>query len=630
MATIGLGSNIASLKIQRSLSDSSRVLSSTLERLSSGIRINRASDDAAGLSISTALDADVRVFNQGIRNANDGLSALNIADGALESLGLIVTRIQELAEQSANGVYSSKQRQALDLEAQALSDEFTRIIEATEFNERKLLDGSFTEVGIQVGYGTTGRIQFDIGESLQMRYVGDGTYAAALSLNNPTASTVGELEIADINNDGHNDVVLTKYGGDSILNLFLGNGDGTFKNVTQPAYFPSIQFGQLEIYDFNGDGNLDLLRGADGANRNIMISLGNGDGTFKATTTAAVAAANQVSGMEVADFNNDGKFDIAYTTDSGTVFEVALGNGDGSFKAGLTMARPNGTGVSELDIADVDNDGIMDILVSGSLATDRIQVFRGLGNGTFTAGMSWDSNFRSGFSLGDVNGDGNQDLISSGGSPLEVFLGNGNGTFKWRTTYAVNNSPAEPFLYDSNGDGDLDIIIATNTANTFDILFGNGDGSFKAAVSTSAPASNKGFSLGDLNGDGVSDIATAEGNTLNVFIANSHVASGLPTFDILTQLSARSTLTVFKSVEDLIAKERGNIGSVQARLSVALENLRALSDNSIQARSRIIDADIAHETSELVRNQILQQVGTAVLLQANQEPNLALKLLSLS
>ncbi len=100
---ITLGSNIASLQAQRQLFKTEQNLSTVFERLSSGQRINRASDDAAGLAISESLNTDRRVFNQGIRNLNDGLSVLNIADSTVAELSGIVIRIQELAEQAANG-----------------------------------------------------------------------------------------------------------------------------------------------------------------------------------------------------------------------------------------------------------------------------------------------------------------------------------------------------------------------------------------------------------------------------------------------------------------------------------------------------------------------------------------------
>jgi len=187
---ITLGSNIASLTAQRQLDSVSQGLSKTYERLSSGLRINRASDDAAGLAVSTCLNSNVRVFTQGIRNLSDGVSLLNIADGAVAELANIVIRIQELAEQSANGTYNSPQRGALDTEAQALSDEYTRIIQTTTFNNINLFDDSNALTRIQCGYGEAGSIK--IGGTLESELaapqtisttttVGTGSFDAAQS-----------------------------------------------------------------------------------------------------------------------------------------------------------------------------------------------------------------------------------------------------------------------------------------------------------------------------------------------------------------------------------------------------------------------------------------------------------------
>ena len=158
---INLGSNIASLKAQRTLSISSERLARTYEKLSSGQRINRASDDAAGLAIADALTANARIAAVAVRNANDGISTIGIADSALGAVGNVLTRLAELAEQSANGVFSSSQRSALQNEFTALGSEIERIAITTEFNGVKLLSGG-SELTLQVGFnsGSTSQISF--------------------------------------------------------------------------------------------------------------------------------------------------------------------------------------------------------------------------------------------------------------------------------------------------------------------------------------------------------------------------------------------------------------------------------------------------------------------------------------
>jgi flagellin len=149
-----VNTNIQALNAQRNLEGSGRLLAKSLERLSSGLRVNNASDDAAGLAIATRLGAQVRGLNQAIRNANDGVAILQTAEGALQEITSIVTRIKELAVQSANGTNSSTDRASLDAEVQSLVAEVTRIATQTKFGSTAILDGSFSaafQVGVEAG-----------------------------------------------------------------------------------------------------------------------------------------------------------------------------------------------------------------------------------------------------------------------------------------------------------------------------------------------------------------------------------------------------------------------------------------------------------------------------------------------
>lgn len=148
---INIRTNVASLNAQRNLGSTTNRLEGSYRRLSSGLRITRSADDAAGLAIADQLRADGRIAAVAIRNANDGISLISIADGAMDQVALILTRMAELSEQSANGVFSNNQRSALDLEFQALGSEINRIAMTTEFNGLKLISGG-SEVMLQVGF----------------------------------------------------------------------------------------------------------------------------------------------------------------------------------------------------------------------------------------------------------------------------------------------------------------------------------------------------------------------------------------------------------------------------------------------------------------------------------------------
>jgi len=155
---ITIGSNIASLQAQRRLSDASGALGRTYEKLSSGQRINRASDDAAGLAIADDLKAKQRIATVAVRNANDGISTIGIADAALGQIGNVLSRLAELSEQSANGVFSTTQRSALSNEFVALASEVERIASTTEFNGVKLISGG-SSLTLQVGFDSTSTSQ---------------------------------------------------------------------------------------------------------------------------------------------------------------------------------------------------------------------------------------------------------------------------------------------------------------------------------------------------------------------------------------------------------------------------------------------------------------------------------------
>jgi len=178
---ITIGSNIASLQAQRRLATASDALGSTYEKLSSGQRINKASDDAAGLAIADSLRASQRVASVAIRNANDGISTIGIADSALSEIGNVLSRLAELSEQSANGVFSTTQRSALQNEFTALGSEIERIAVTTEFNGVKLLSGN-ASVLLQVGFSSA--------STSQISYTGVQGTLAALGLAGANTSSL--------------------------------------------------------------------------------------------------------------------------------------------------------------------------------------------------------------------------------------------------------------------------------------------------------------------------------------------------------------------------------------------------------------------------------------------------------
>ncbi len=185
---ISIGSNITSLQAQRRLDQTGTNLSQSFNKLSSGYRINRGTDDAAGLAIAESLKAQSRIAGQAIRNTNDGISTIAIADGALGEVANILSRLAELASQAANGTLSTSQRSVVSNEFVALSSEIERISQVTEFNGIKLLSGT-NNVTIQVGTGSTAASQIGYQNQLAtLQGIGLGNSSGALvfSINGAT------------------------------------------------------------------------------------------------------------------------------------------------------------------------------------------------------------------------------------------------------------------------------------------------------------------------------------------------------------------------------------------------------------------------------------------------------------
>lgn len=167
--------NIPSLNAQRILGINNNRLAQSVERISSGIRINKGADDAAGLAISEALRSDIRALRQAIRNSNDGISLINVTEGALNESSGILIRLRELASQAATGTVGSTERQTIQLEFSALRSEIDRISQTTEFNGQKLVDGSLASsvtpnnhILIQVGIDSTSYSRIDLNTEVNL------------------------------------------------------------------------------------------------------------------------------------------------------------------------------------------------------------------------------------------------------------------------------------------------------------------------------------------------------------------------------------------------------------------------------------------------------------------------------
>ena len=187
MSSMVINSNIPSITAQRHLANSRADMEQAMERLSSGKRINSAMDDAAGLTIAHSLDSKVTSLNQAARNANDGVSLINLAEGALDQVSAMLTRMRSLAIQSINGTYSDDDRDNLHLEFQALNDEITRIANNTKFNGVQVIGASAT-ITFQVGHTSSDTISL-LTEKMQSSYLASA--ATDVHLDDTAISAIG-------------------------------------------------------------------------------------------------------------------------------------------------------------------------------------------------------------------------------------------------------------------------------------------------------------------------------------------------------------------------------------------------------------------------------------------------------
>ena len=631
MAAVSLNSNLAALRAKRALNASSAELASNLERLSSGKRINQASDDAAGLAVSSTLNATARVHTQAARNVNDGISFLNVADGATSALKDILFRIRELSTQSSNGTFSNAQRQSIDKESQALQAEYGRILDTTSFNGIRVFGSA--DVVVQAGFGTDAALLVKLAstETVTVKN-GDGTFQGYQSF--VTGSGPVTVGVADFNGDGKSDLV-TADNGNARVSVLLGNGNGTFQ--AKQDFLTGSQPSSVAVGDFNGDGKNDLAT-ADYGNSTMSILLGNGNGTFQAKN--AYVSGVGIGLLVVGDFDGDGKNDLASAEGQDATVSVFLGNGNGTFRARKAFAAYNDGGYS-VAVADVNGDGKSDI-VAVDYTAKQVSILLGNGNGTLHVEQTFDTNrYPTSVAVEDFNADGKSDLVTTddNDNTASVLLGNGNGTFQAKHSLGTGGGPVSVAVSDFNSDGKIDLVTANHDDGTVSMLLGNGNGTFQAMRTLSTQAGTSDVVIADLNGDGVKDLVTANNtsNRTNVLLGNGTTTTTTVTgyglqpitgVSLATQPDALSAQGQIDDYLNSVNKVSRAIGTALSRFQIAAHVASSVADVSQAAEARITDADVADNSARLVRNQILQQAASAVLAQANQQPALALTLLN--
>ena len=268
-----INTNVMSLNAQRNLSSSQGSLATSMQRLSSGLRVNSAKDDAAGLAIAERMNAQVKGMNVAIRNANDGISLAQTAEGALGKIGENLQRMRELAVQSANDTNGASDRTALDTEYQALAAENARVISSTEFNGQKLLTGSGGTAGVfsfQVGAESATDNQISITTTGVASAMGANTQGSAATLG----STAATARTAMDNLDTAIDAITTARSG-------FGAAQNRFESVIS----------NLQVAAENQAASRGRIMDADFAAETANLSRGQ---ILQQAGTAMIAQANQL------------------------------------------------------------------------------------------------------------------------------------------------------------------------------------------------------------------------------------------------------------------------------------------------------------------------------------------------
>ena len=329
----------------------------------------------------------------------------------------------------------------------------------------------------------------------------------------------------------------------ALLCAFAHPSASLAQTFAPPASYPlAFNAFSAAAADFNGDGKLDLVVVGSPANDFLSISLGNGDGTFQAPTTYAVSAPRLVA---TADFNRDGKMDVAIINQglglpASTSVTIFLGNGDGTL--GVPATYTVGGQPVALAVADFNGDGKPDLAV-GSFNDGAVSILLGNGDGTFQPRLVILLASAQSLVSADFNRDGKADLAVAGVSGSVVMLGNGDGTFQPAVAFDAGTNVFGIVAADFNRDGKIDIATGASAGTTFRVSLGNGDGTFQPA--TSFPLTPGTFlAVGDFNGDNVPDVvAGLNASSIAVALGNGDGTFGAPV-TIATAAGSRVPLAV--------------------------------------------------------------------------------------
>lgn len=586
--------NIQALNAYRNLSQTMSSTSKSLEKLSSGLRINKASDDAAGLAISEKMRSQIRGLNMAERNTLDAVSLIQTGEGALNEVHSILQRMRELSVQSANGTLEDQDREAIQDEINQLTKEIDRIADTTQFNQKKLFSGSpegkaFAEaVTSQVNYAGIGIWEGPVSaaptEPASVELVFDNTLSTDPGEIEGKTFVIGgktyEIDIADNGTTGvsSNHIAVN-------LSTWSSAGDDDAMAANINSLMTALK-GAIEAND--SEGNNPIFQEAAQTNANA----GNLTGNLRLTT---------IDNMTPKDAKEIG-------VDTSNLTGVrAVDPADSSTPANTLVAKKDALNASSVPITFSEAPKAGDALVIDNLVIE----FVAAGAPSYTSGTSAqvDVSGKDTFTiLNEIKGILTAAQLDTVNKPVENLANNFDVV---GSTLIVGTTKTKDVSFDGMWveiqDGDfeanqgkelsLKFQIGANSSETLDISIGVMDAG----------------SLGiGLNGDN------------SPTVAGINAVKGL---NVMTPEGASAAIKAYDEAIKRVSAERSKLGSIQNRLEYTTNNLQMANENLTSAESRIRDLDMAEEMTNFTRNNILNQAGQAMLAQANQLPQGILQLL---
>lgn len=600
-----INTNIASINAQRNLALSGQSLNTTMQRLSSGLRVNSAKDDAAGLAIAERMNTQVKGLTVAARNANDGISLAQTAEGALGKVGDMLQRMRELAVQASNATNSDSDRAALQAEVSQLAAEIDRVAKQTNFNGQKILDGSFAGAVFQVGANS--------GDNVTLGALAD-TRASKISLVNYAHNTVS-FDVNDNPTPAIKDYAVEIPAGELKITIGSTPPQEVELELIKPATSSLERLGQVvtAINNKSVDTGVTAYMSRDETTGDYKIELmsakTDAEGKPYGVTFTGFTEATTGIGKPTA-LNNIQAPDALdpFTVPSLTIATIA-----DPTATNAVPTSPNAADITNFRDKYDDYKVLDDV---GALLAELDAAIEDYGtpanaNLTEAEANAWNkiaAKVTALQALGDLS--------------TEISEYNATLPIDSASLLATANIPADPTPAQvSTGITTLQTSLGINLKDP---------GGFDLAnyMEGTAWSTKEGFGQTEALAALEEAIGNAINNGLNITKSDQQVNQrGLDSIDVTTQEGAWVALKKIDSAIDQINASRATLGAMQTRFETAVNNIDIQVENLSAARGRIVDADFAVETANLSRTQILQQAGTAMVAQANQIPQNVLQLL---